>query len=489
MGYYCRCFGDHEVSTDSHCIGQNGQRITNSTCDAPGKCYLKVTAISENEHVVRMGCLPAHADGDLIDQCHSSVNHTENIDSYFVCCDPMRNGSLCNDHLERTKRIPEYKPPVSHEQQLAQIIGLSLFVTFAFTVISYVFYKHLQNRKHSKSDPNQTGTTLLTDALLPSRYDGTSGSGAGPQNLAQRTIAKQVTEHTYIGSGRYGHVYKASYNVETVAKKVFLPEWEECWTNEWKMFQNVNLRDERIVGFLAHDIEQSHDQINRIIIMDYMKHGSLQNYLNNQKLSENDAIKLISSLIQGVMFLHTEVRGSDQIASVAHRDISSKSVLINADGQCCISDFGMAISRSLQNKQPEYNVGKRLPTPLYAPPEHFHSMFSNQPTMIDFEELMAGDIYSVALLFWEISNRVTSSRYTLALSAEINARFSITSENQIDNVVMLDIHASQIRPNKPVWSPLYEIMTESWAENWRDRLTALRIFQNLRKHYPTFETV
>ena len=54
--------------------------------------------------------------------------------------------------------------------------------------------------------------TLLTDPLLTSRYDGsgmyTSGSGQGPQNLAQRTISKQVTQQHLIGSGRFGHVYK-----------------------------------------------------------------------------------------------------------------------------------------------------------------------------------------------------------------------------------------------------------------------------------------
>ena len=49
-------------------------------------------------------------------------------------------------------------------------------------------------------------------------------------------------------------------------------------------------------------------------------------------------------------------------------------------------------------------------------------MFSNHPTEIDFEELMAGDIYSAALIFWEIANRVTSPNYTLALSAEINGK-------------------------------------------------------------------
>ena len=124
-----------------------------------------------------------------------------------------------------------------------------------------------------------------------------------------------------------------------------------------KIFRNVNLRDERIVGFKAHDIEQNQDRIDRIIIMDYMEYGSLQNYLNHREISKRDALKLISTLIQGwfsvfkkifmfflgVKFLHLEVRGSDQIASVAHRDISSKSVMVNSDGQCCISDFGMAI--------------------------------------------------------------------------------------------------------------------------------------------------
>ena len=80
------------------------------------------------------------------------------------------------------------------------------------------------------------------------------------------------------------------------------------------------------------------------------------------------------------------------------------------------------LSRSLQNKPAEYSIGSRLPTPLYAPPEHFQSMYSNHPTEIDFEELMAGDIYSAALIFWEIANRVTSPNYTLALSAEINGK-------------------------------------------------------------------
>ena len=59
------------------------------------------------------------------------------------------------------------------------------------------------------------------------------------------------------------------------------------------------MRDERIVGFKAHDIEQNQDRIDRIIIMDYMEYGSLQNYLNHREINKHDALKLISTLIQG----------------------------------------------------------------------------------------------------------------------------------------------------------------------------------------------
>ena len=44
---------------------------------------------------------------------------------------------------------------------------------------------------------------------------------------------------------------------------------------------------------------------------------------------------------------------------------------------------------------------------------------------VDFEELMAGDIYSTSLLFWEIVNRVHDASYTLALSPEISGKFLV----------------------------------------------------------------
>ena len=119
MGFRCRCFGDHDEVADSHCIGPDGKPAFNSTCDAVGKCYLKVTALSKTEHELRMGCLPPHQEGDLIDQCHLHLNFTENLESYYVCCDPTVEGNMCNDKLEQI--VPEYNPGNPHEQQLGKL--------------------------------------------------------------------------------------------------------------------------------------------------------------------------------------------------------------------------------------------------------------------------------------------------------------------------------------------------------------------------------
>ena len=46
----------------------------------------------------------------------------------------------------------------------------------------------------------------------------------------------------------------------------------------------------------------------------------------------------------------------------------------------------------------------RVPKMLYAPPEFF-TTFQHPLRETDFDELLAGDVYSMALLFWEISNK------------------------------------------------------------------------------------
>jgi len=71
--------------------------------------------------------------------------------------------------------------------------------------------------------------------------------------LIQRTIARQIQLQDIIGKGRYGEVWRGSWNGEYVAVKIFHSREERSWTREAEIYQTVMLRHENILGFIAAD--------------------------------------------------------------------------------------------------------------------------------------------------------------------------------------------------------------------------------------------
>ena len=68
----------------------------------------------------------------------------------------------------------------------------------------------------------------------------------------------------------------------------------------------------------------------------------------------------------------------------------------------------MAYSRPFrQTEESQFQpMVSRPPKMIYAPPEFFMKFQNHHPLKpVDFDELLAGDVYSMALLFWEICNK------------------------------------------------------------------------------------
>jgi len=78
---------------------------------------------------------------------------------------------------------------------------------------------------------------------------------------------------------------------------------------------------------------------------------------SNEKLSENECLKYFSQMVQAMAYIHSK--------NVIHRDIKPENILIGADGNVKICDFG--VSRQFSN----YSIMtfRKAGTNNYMPPE------------------------------------------------------------------------------------------------------------------------
>jgi serine/threonine protein kinase len=80
------------------------------------------------------------------------------------------------------------------------------------------------------------------------------------------------------------------------------------------------------------------------LLTEFQPYGSLYDYLKENTLSWSDTCNFILSILDGLAYLHSEIKRVDVIVkpSIAHRDLKSKNILVKPNGTCCIADFGLA---------------------------------------------------------------------------------------------------------------------------------------------------
>lgn len=68
--------------------------------------------------------------------------------------------------------------------------------------------------------------------------------------------------------------------------------------------------------------------------------GSLYDYLQLSMLDASACLRMALSIASGLAHLHVEIFGTQGKPAIAHRDLKSKNILVNKNGQCCIADLG-----------------------------------------------------------------------------------------------------------------------------------------------------
>lgn len=88
--------------------------------------------------------------------------------------------------------------------------------------------------------------------------------------------------------------------------------------------------------------------------------------------------------------------------AIAHRDLKSKNILVKDDGECCIGDLGFAVKLNPGSKIPDVaHNPERVGTKRYMAPEVLDNTLRQS-----FEAYQQADMYSLGLVFWEITRRV-----------------------------------------------------------------------------------
>eukprot|EP00095_Tigriopus_kingsejongensis_P003156 maker-scaffold791_size96783-snap-gene-0.30 protein:Tk03156 transcript:maker-scaffold791_size96783-snap-gene-0.30-mRNA-1 annotation:"activin receptor type-1" len=310
----------------------------------------------------------------------------------------------------------------------------------------------------------------------------TSGSGSGLPFLVQRTLAKEITLGGCIGKGRYGEVWHGTWNGDSVAVKIFFSRHESSWKRETDIYSMILLRHENILGYIGSDFT-SHNSCTQIwLVTHFHPHGALYDYLNRPiVIGPRDAHRMILTSLSGMVHLHTEIHGTQGKPGIAHRDIKSKNILVRHDGSCVIADFGLAVTHKQATDELNIPENTRVGTKRYMSPEVLDMSISEKTT---FEAFRQSDVYSLALVMWEVLRRTDlnlseADAYALPYFQDVNPDPSF---EEMRKVVCIDQRRPQVDERwslDPITHGMAKLMQECWFDDPSARPSSLRLKKSI----------
>ncbi|KFK28888.1 hypothetical protein AALP_AA7G060900 [Arabis alpina] len=210
---------------------------------------------------------------------------------------------------------------------------------------------------------------------------------------------RNFSEHNKLGQGGFGEVYKGMLmnGTEVAVKRLSKTsgQGEVEFKNEVVVVAKLQHRNlVRLLGFSLQGEE-------KLLVYEFVPNKSLDYFLfDPQKRIQLDWTvrrNIIEGITRGILYLHQDSR-----LKIIHRDLKAGNILLDADMNPKIADFGMA--RIFGMDQTVANTARVVGTFGYMPPEYVtHGQFSTK-----------SDVYSFGVLILEIiSGRKNSSFYKM----------------------------------------------------------------------------
>ncbi|ESQ55018.1 hypothetical protein EUTSA_v10024670mg [Eutrema salsugineum] len=194
-------------------------------------------------------------------------------------------------------------------------------------------------------------------------------------------------EDNKLGHGGFGEVYRGTFpnGTEVAVKRLSKTsrQGEEEFKNE--VFLVAKLQHRNLVRLLGFSVKGEE----KILVYEFLPNRSLDYFLfdplKSSQLDWTRRYNIIEGITRGILYLHQDSR-----LTIIHRDLKAGNILLDADLNPKIADFGMA--RNFRVDQTEATTGRVVGTFGYMPPEYVtNGQFSTK-----------SDVYSFGVLILEI---------------------------------------------------------------------------------------
>jgi eukaryotic-like serine/threonine-protein kinase len=298
-------------------------------------------------------------------------------------------------------------------------------------------------RKLAAAPPMEPGPQLVTDMLV-----------AGAYRIAER-----------IGSGGMGVVYRA--HDERLDREVALKlpsarlgsETYVRLLREAKAMARLNHPN----VITVHDVGEWNDRV--FIAMEYLAGGTLQDWLSQTKPALREVVERFVEAGRGLAAAHA--------SGLTHRDFKPANVLIGADGQVRVGDFGLA----LDNHDGEKSRSSSVQDVARWPSGESDQRITRTGTLLGTVGYIAPEVYAGE------GADARSDQFAFCVSlweAIVGRRLFRGSEAQVRVAVRAGVHSDDgPGPRLPRWlrSILLRGLSVSPADRWPDMDALVRALE------------